>query len=252
MKKQDVKLSRVLIFTCTNPKELDVKQLKELNEKYISELCSNNEEKRSIFKIFKKQNIPGYSVIFLETGFGKLNSYRLLDEALRKIHENCTDNVMIKVVNLGAVGSGLGEVGSLVTCGRFIDVDLAFLELGSISESEWCNQMYKYIPDGTDLDPEMMYSCNSRDMLVTNMEDSFQRRDMWKVICDTEAFSQAKCCEDWSRLFNSGIKFSSTKYITHKFKEDALKEYENQVLKANEELTKIASKHLFNFYYAKN
>ena len=255
MKKQNNKLGRVLIFTYSMPTELDVKKLQELNDKYISELYESKdslEEKRSLLKIFRKSIIPDTDVIFLETGLGKLNSYRALDTVLRETFEHATPNVMIKVVNLGTAGSDLEKVGSVVRCGRFIDVDMATLEIGNIRETEWCNQMYLYEPEGIDLDTDYMYSCNSRDKLVTRIDDSFQRRDGWKAICETEAFAQAECCEYWSKLFDNDINFSSLKFITHKFNPDALKERELNLLRACEELTKKASRHLYNFYYAKN
>jgi hypothetical protein len=246
------KLSRVLIFTYTTPKELDVKKLKEENEKYINDLYSNLNKTSVISKLFSKKIIRDTKVIFLETGIGKLNSYRLLDSTLRDVSNNCIPGIMIKVVNLGTAGSGLTELGTLIDCGRYIDVDMALYEGDMVDEStSWINKTYIYEPDGTDLDSYGMYSCNSRDMFVTKMDDSFQRRDGWKVVCETEGFSQAKCCEDWSRVFKKQIKFSSSKFITHGFNENALKEREELLPKACETLTKKASKHLFNFYYAK-
>ena len=242
------KLSRVLIFTYATPKELDVKKLNEENEKYINDLYPNLNKTSVISKLFSKKIIRDTKVIFLETGVGKLNSYRLLDSTLRDISNNCVPNVMIKVVNLGTAGSGLTEIGTLINCGRYIDVDMVSYEGDKIDEDTWINKMYKYEPDGTDYG---MYSCNSRDMFVTNMDDSFQRRDGWKVVCETEGFAQARCCEDWSRVFERQINFSSSKFITHNFNEDALKEKEELLPKACDVLTKEASRHLFNFYYAK-
>lgn len=252
MGKQSNKLSRVLIFTYATPGELDVKRLKEENEKYIHDLSPINNTSK-ISKLIRRNTTSERDVIFLETGMGKLNSYRLLDTVLREVYEHCTPNIMIRVLNLGTAGSGIEKIGSLVTCGRFIDIDMASSGWSQyIDESDWCNKTYRYMPDGSESDSYMMYSCNSSDSLITNIDDSFQRRDGWKVVCDTEGFSQAKCCEDWSELFDSQIRFSSQKYITNEFNEGALKDREKMLPDACEALTKIASKQLYNFYYAKS
>lgn len=253
MEKQSNKLSRVLIFTYATPGELDVKRLKEENEKHIHDLYSNLDNTSKISKLFRRTTTPDTDVIFLETGIGKLNSYRMLDTVLRETYEHCVPNIMIRVLNLGTAGSGLEKIGSLITCGRFIDIDMATSDWGQyMNNSDWCNQTYRYMPDGTESDASMMYSCNSSDKLITNMDDSFQRRDGWKVVCDTEGFSQARCCEDWSKLFEGQIRFSSQKYITNNFDENALTDREKALPEACEALTKVASRQLYNFYYAKN
>lgn len=249
MIKNNPKLFRVLIFTYAIPEELDVEYLEKLNNEYISELTP----KVNIFQKFLKIKPESEDkVIFLKTGSGKLNSYVELNNTLKNVYENSLDNVMIKVVNLGTAGSSLGKVGSVVDCGRFIDADIATLYGKNITDLDWCNQVYKYESGGTDIDSLRMYSCNSRDMFVTNMDDSFQHRDGWTAVCDHEAFSQARCCAEWSDLFKNRINFISTKYITHSFDKEAMNDWEKMLPDAKKSLTKVASKHLYNFYYAKN
>lgn len=239
------KLSRVLIFTFTSPKELDVKLLEELNNRYIKDLYG--EEKTSLFKslFLKKTNNNDTKVIFLETGYGKLRSYKTLYDELEKVYNNKANYIDLKVANLGTCGCDFEELGTLVNCSRFIDADIATLEsLENIDKTEWLIESLNIF--------DVLYSCNSRDKLVTDLDDAFQLRDGWKAVCDTEAFSQAKCCEDWSNIFNTKIKFSSLKFVSNKFNEIALKDYEKTLPKAKEILTEKASKLLYNFYYAKS
>lgn len=214
-------MKRILIITCSGENELNIPELKKENEKYIQDLYGS---RGLISRIFRK---PDTEVIFLMTGLGKLKSYRGLQKALSQYKPSD----WIKVVNLGTAGSDLIELGESVVCGRFIDADMAFYDI----EDDW--MILK--------DSDIKISCNSRDIHVTNLDDSFQRRDGWSVVCDSEAYGQAKCCEEF------GVSFGSHKFITNKFTPDYQKEKETMMPKAYETLTKIASRYIFNFYYAK-
>ena len=214
-------MTRVLIFTYATSEELDVERLEKLNESYIRDLYRS----RSILsRIFSRK--PDYEVIFLETGLGKLNSYRILNSVLLKFKPSD----WITVINLGVVGSELVEIGEIVECGRFIDVDMMLFD----SSSDW-----------TLVKEDNKISCNSRDMLICNMDDSFQRRDGWKVVCDSEAYGQVLCCEE------IGATFKAFKFVSNKFTENVLEERMKMMPKACESLTKLASRYLYNFYYAK-
>lgn len=214
-------MTRVLIFTYATPEELDVERLEKLNESYIRDLYGS---RSTLSRIFSRK--PDYEVIFLETRLGKLNSYRILDSVLLKFKPSD----WITVINLGVVGSDLVEIGEIVECGRFIDVDMMLFD----SSSDW-----------TLVKEDNKISCNSRDMLVCNMDDSFQRRDGWKVVCDSEAYGQVLCCGE------IGATFRTFKFVSNKFTENALEERMKMMPKACESLTKLASRYLYNFYYAK-
>ncbi len=197
---------------------------------------------RPINRYFQKRsNIKDREVVFVCTGVGKVNSYRMLKMVLDITKRYCDRNAEVTVLNLGTAASLNEEPGILVNPSRFIERDLVKIGSEYLSKSE-----YQIGPDSWEGEGRA-YSCNSGDTFVTNPEDAHQMRDGFTAVCDMEAFLQAELCSNY-KAFSKPIQFVCWKFITDKIGENSIGDWKSMLPEANTQLTAIAMDYINDTY----
>lgn len=169
----------------------------------------------------------GHTVLYCQTGIGKVNATLSVYEAVTRHHPDL-------ILNIGTAGSLKHEIGSIVVCGKFIDRDMEKCkEFGVAFKHDFTEELAR-IPllSGWNIDK----ICNTGDSFVT---EAYHDADAY----DMEAFAIAALAKSKS------IPLLSVKYITDKIGENSIKHWEDKLSDANAGLEKFIQDKKFEIIY---
>lgn len=232
-------MKKILIITYALNDEVDILSLEKTKDE-----CEKNwlDRLKPIRRFIQKHSLlKDREVVFCETGVGKVNSYSTLKivlETTKRYIERYSDleETEITVLNIGTAASVNEEPGIVVWPSRYIDRDLVKIGGKYLEKSEY------WIGAETG---NKEYSCNSGDTFVTDPEGAYQMRDGFTAICDMEAFQQARLCMAYPK---KPIDFICVKFITDKIGDNSMKDWEEMLEEARNELTNIASWYICDTY----
>lgn len=229
-------MRKILVITYALDDEVDILTLEHIKdqcqEKWLNGL-------RPLKRFFQKHtNIKDREVVFVRTGVGKVNSYKMLKMVFDITMKYTGGNAEVTVLNIGTAASLFEEPGVVVNPSRFIDRDLVKIGGEYLDKSE-----YWVGPDT--VEGNRVYSCNSGDTFVTNAEDAYQMRDGFTAVCDMEAFQQAALC---SKFKGFPVEFHCWKFITDKIGENSLGNWKEMLPEACNTLTSIAMDFVEDLY----
>lgn len=150
-------------------------------------------------------------VRYCETGIGKVNAALAVYDAVSQQRPDW-------VLNVGTAGSVTQAVGSILTCGRFLDRDMEKVkEFGVPYWHDFSTQLAQ-IPLLAHLDCSAV--CNTGDSFVTEV---IAQAD----VVDMENFAVAAVCQ------RIGIPLLSVKYITDRIGENSVQDWADKLHDAN-------------------
>lgn len=252
---------QILVITYAVPEELEVGKVLEVVNEQKRNWIENRIDWFKRLKVKMNRRYYDKEVVLVETGIGKVNSYKELKMIVDLAADYLGRDTEITVLNLGTAASMNEGIGSVVECNRFIDRDLIRIGYGdngdyTIYTVDGTPRFLSEMDDRPDNDLggkfSFGYSCNSGDTFVTNPEEAHQMRDGWTAVCDMEGFSQAKLISESLYKFSEPIKFHCIKYITDKIGEDNTVEgWKEELPAACISLTKTAMEYIRDFYNSK-
>jgi adenosylhomocysteine nucleosidase len=150
---------------------------------------------------------PDCTVIYCETGIGKVNAILSVVDAVEAHHPDL-------IVNIGTAGSVDREVDSIVICDTFVDRDMKKCKEFGVTYHLDFKEELKQIAFIQDWNTSN--TCNTGDSFVTRVIDEADAFDM-------ENFAVAALCK------RRGIPFVSVKYITDKIGENSVKHWADKL-----------------------
>lgn len=156
-------------------------------------------------------HFSGCQIRYCETGIGKVNAALAVYSAVLEQRPDC-------ILNMGTAGSVTHPVGTIVSCGRFLDRDMEQLkDFGVPYQHEFVDQLVQMpLFQGLDL----AHVCNTGDSFVTEIIDQAD-------VVDMENFAVAEVCS------RAGIPLVSVKYITDRIGENSIAHWEEKLHDAN-------------------
>jgi adenosylhomocysteine nucleosidase len=152
-------------------------------------------------------SFPGCTMVYCETGIGKVNAVLAVVDALENFEPHL-------ILNIGTAGSVDRDVDSIVICSIFVDRDMKKCKDFGVTYHLDFKEELKDISLLEKWDTGNI--CNTGDSFVTHIIDEADAFDM-------ENFAVASLCKRRS------IPFISVKYITDKIGENSVKHWEDKL-----------------------
>ena len=154
------------------------------------------------------------------TGIGKVRATFYLMDAIEKYQPKI-------IINLGSAGSHVYKKGQMVACTKFIQRDMDLTPLGFPKyQTPFCNDPI-VLENGLSYTGLENATCGSGDQFETQLEGS-----IYDVV-DMEAFALAFVAK------NKKIPFLSIKYITDGANDDAIEDWNNEIIGVPEQFKNL-------------